>query len=100
MSTKQKYTKGFVTSKNGTTTGYRQMGIGTCLILLHEGAKASQTLMHLVMALSGDFTVYIPDSRGRGLSRPFGDNYGLEMEVNNQRPHPFGKHQNSCFLQF
>ncbi len=81
MSTKQKYTKGSVTSKDGTVIGYRQMGIGPGIILLHGGAKGSQSLMQLGMALSDDFTVYIPDRRGRGLSGPFGDNYGLQREV-------------------
>ncbi len=54
---------------------------GPGILLLHGGAKASQSLMQLGKALSDDFTVYIPDRRGRGLSGPFGDNYGLEREV-------------------
>ena len=81
MSNEQKYTKGFVTSKDGTTIGYRQMGIGPGIILLHGGGKASQTLMQLGTALSDEFTVYIPDRRGRGLSGPFGNNYSLQREV-------------------
>jgi pimeloyl-ACP methyl ester carboxylesterase len=81
MSTKQKYIKGSVTSKDGTVIGYRQIGGGPGIILLHGGAKGSQSLMQLGMELSDDFTVYIPDRRGRGLSGPFGDNYGLQREV-------------------
>lgn len=81
MSNKQTYTKGSVTSKDGTTIGYRHMGSGPGIILLHGGAKASQTLMQLGTALSDEFAVYIPDRRGRGLSGPFGDNYGLQREV-------------------
>jgi pimeloyl-ACP methyl ester carboxylesterase len=81
MSKKQKYTKGSVISKDGTIIGYRQMGNGPSIILLHGGGKSSQTLMQLSMALSDEFTVYIPDRRGRGLSGPFGDNYGLQREV-------------------
>ena len=81
MSNKQKYTKGSVISKDGTIIGYRQMGNGPGIILLHGGGKSSQTLMQLGMDLSDDFTVYIPDRRGRGLSGPFGDNYGLKREV-------------------
>lgn len=81
MSKKHEYTKGFVTSKDGTTIGYRQMGTGPGIILLHGGAKGSQTLMKLGTALSDEFTVYIPDRRGRGLSGPFGDYYGLQREV-------------------
>ena len=81
MSKEQEYTKGFVTSKDGTTIGYRQMGSGPGIILLHGGGKASQTLMQLGTELSDEFTVYIPDRRGRGLSGPFGDKYGLQREV-------------------
>lgn len=72
MSKEQKYTKGFVTSKDGTTIGYRQMGSGPGIILLHGGGKSSQNLTQLGTALSDQFTVYIPDRRGRGLSGPFG----------------------------
>jgi pimeloyl-ACP methyl ester carboxylesterase len=81
MGKKPEYTKGSVISKDGTIIGYRQMGNGPSIILLHGGGKSSQTLMQLSMALSDEFTVYIPDRRGRGLSGPFGDNYGLQREV-------------------
>ncbi|HML04538.1 MAG TPA: alpha/beta hydrolase [Methanobacterium sp.] len=57
------------------------MGSGPGIILLHGGGKASQTLMQLGTTLSDEFTVYIPDRRGRGLSGPFGSNYGLQREV-------------------
>ena len=81
MSKKKEYTTDSVISKDNTTIGYRQMGGGPGIILLHGGAKASQTLMQLGKDLSDEFTVYIPDRRGRGLSGPFGDNYGLQREV-------------------
>jgi pimeloyl-ACP methyl ester carboxylesterase len=81
MSEKQKYIKGSVVSKDGTTIGYRQMGNGPGIFLLHGGISSSQYFMKLGAALSDEFTVYIPDRRGRGMSGPFGDNYGLEREV-------------------
>jgi len=81
MSKEQKYTKGYVTSNDGTIIGYRQMGSGPGLILLHGGISSSQYFMKLGTLLSDEFTVYIPDRRGRGLSGPFGDNYGLQREV-------------------
>jgi pimeloyl-ACP methyl ester carboxylesterase len=81
MSNKQRYTKGFATSKDGTTIGYRQMGSGPGIIVIHGGISSSQYFMKLSAALSDEFTVYIPDRRGRGLSGPFGDNYGLPREV-------------------
>ena len=37
MSKEHKYTKEYVTSKDGTTIGYRQMGSGPGIILLHGG---------------------------------------------------------------
>jgi pimeloyl-ACP methyl ester carboxylesterase len=81
MSKEIEYTKNIVTSKDGTNIGYRQMGNGPDIILLHGGISSSQYFMKLGTALSDEFTVYIPDRRGRGLSGPFGDNYGLQREV-------------------
>lgn len=69
------YTKGSVVSADGTTIGYRQMGSGPAIIVMHGGMQASQYFMKLGAALAGDFTVYIPDRRGRGLSGPHGDNF-------------------------
>ena len=81
MATKKSYITSSVTSKDGTTVGYRQMGSGTGIILMHGGANASQHFMKLGEFLSDSFTVYIPDRRGRGLSGPFGDNYNMEREI-------------------
>ncbi len=69
-----------VISKDGTTIGFRQVGQGTGVILVHGSLMASQDLMKLAGLLSNDFTVYIPDRRGRGLSGPYGDNYSLIKE--------------------
>ena len=81
MSKDLKYTKGFIISEDGTTVGYRQMGSGPGLFLLHGGISSSQYFMKLGAALSDEFTVYIPDRRGRGLSGPFGNNYNTKREV-------------------
>lgn len=74
------YTKGSVTSKDGTIIGYRKMGSGPGIILLHGGVNASQNLMKLGTSLSDEYTVYIPDRRGRGISGPIGDNYTIQKE--------------------
>ena len=74
------YTKGVVTSADGTRIGYRQLGSGPGVVLLHGGVNASQHLMRLGSALAGTLTVYIPDRRGRGLSGPIGADYGLRTE--------------------
>jgi pimeloyl-ACP methyl ester carboxylesterase len=73
--------KGSVSSADGTVIGYRRLGSGPEVILLHGGMQASQHLMGLAGALSGEFTVYVPDRRGRGLSGPHGDDYRLIREV-------------------
>jgi pimeloyl-ACP methyl ester carboxylesterase len=75
------YTDGSVTSHDGTTIGYRQIGIGPGLILLHGGMQAAQSFMKLATALSDTFTVYIPDRRGRGLSGPVRDGVGMNEEL-------------------
>src|SRR5262245_51021683 len=75
------YTKDSVISKDGTTIGYRQMGQGPGLILLHGGMKSSQDFMKLGEALSDTFTIYLPDRRGRGLSGPHGDHFSMMREV-------------------
>jgi len=82
MSNRNKsYTTNSVTSKDGTKIGYRQMGSGPGIILLHGGVNASQHFMKLGAALSDAFTVYIPDRRGRGLSGPYGKDYSIKREV-------------------
>ena len=79
--THESYIKSSLTSKDGTIIGYRQLGSGPGLILVHGGMAASQHFMKLGEELSDDFTVYIPDRRGRGLSGPFGDDYSIQREV-------------------
>jgi len=77
MMEKKPYTTGHVTSADGTRIGYRQMGTGPGVILVHGGIQAAQNFMELGAALATDFTVYIPDRRGRGLSGDFGEHYNL-----------------------
>lgn len=79
-SNKQTYTTDSVTSEDGTVIGYRQMGSGPGIVLLHGGVNASQNLMKMGKLLSDEFTVYIPDRRGRGMSGPFGADYSIEKE--------------------
>ncbi len=76
----QTYITSSVTSKDGTTIGYRQLGHGPGVILVHGAMMASQDFMELAGLLSNEFTVYVPDRRGRGLSGPHGDHYSLAKE--------------------
>ncbi len=75
------YITGAITSKDGTTIAYRQLGNGPGIILVHGALTSSLRLMKLGHALSDTFTVYIPDRRGRGLSGKFGDNYSMQREI-------------------
>jgi pimeloyl-ACP methyl ester carboxylesterase len=61
-------TVGFVVSEDGTRIGYRRMGRGPGLVLVHGGLQSGWSLLELGAALSDVFTVHIPDRRGRGLS--------------------------------
>ena len=64
----KKYITDSVLSKDGTRIYYRQLGAGEGLVLLHGGMMYSQNLMTLAELLADDFTVFIPDRCGRGLS--------------------------------
>jgi pimeloyl-ACP methyl ester carboxylesterase len=53
------------------------LGRGPGVVLVHGGMQAAQNFTKLATVLADTFTVYVPDRRGRGLSGPFGDRYGL-----------------------
>lgn len=80
MNLPENYTTDYVVSKDGTRVGYRQIGAGPGVILVHGGMMTSKNFIRLASFLSAEFTVYIPDRRGRGLSGPFGQNYGIGSE--------------------
>jgi pimeloyl-ACP methyl ester carboxylesterase len=67
VSTKE-YTSSFVTSKDGTKIHYREIGSGKGLVLVHGAMQYSDNFMPLAKLLANDFTVYIPDRSGHGLS--------------------------------
>jgi pimeloyl-ACP methyl ester carboxylesterase len=67
---------GSVTSADGTTVGYRRVGDGPDVVLVHGGGQSSQNLMTLARTLSDRFTVYVPDRRGRGMSGPYRADHG------------------------
>jgi pimeloyl-ACP methyl ester carboxylesterase len=74
-----------VISADGTRIGYRQIGSGPGILVLHGGSRASQHYMALAQALAGSYTVYIPDRRGRGLSGAPGKEYSLDREMEDVR---------------
>ncbi|MDU0199492.1 MULTISPECIES: alpha/beta hydrolase [Paenibacillus] len=75
------HTVGSVISRDGTTIGYRQYGQGPGVVVVHGANLSSQNLTQLAMRLADAFTVYVPDRRGRGLSGPYGEDYGIRKEV-------------------
>jgi len=75
------YTIDTVVSKDGTKIGFRKLGKGPALILVHGGMRSSVDMVPLAAELSDSFTLYIPDRRGRGMSGAFGDNYSLQRDV-------------------
>lgn len=68
-------------SRDGTTIGYRRVGAGPAVILMHGSMESSASHTELAQALAPDFTIYLPDRRGRGLSGPHGADYGVLREV-------------------
>lgn len=75
------YTTHTVTSRDGATIGYRQLGHGPGVILVHGAMESAESHMQLAEALADRFTVYAVDRRGRGVSGPYGANYSIQSEV-------------------
>ena len=63
-------TSGRVTSRDGTPIGYLRTGRGPAVVILHGSMESARSHTLLAQALAGDFTVYLPDRRGRGMSGP------------------------------
>lgn len=78
----QPYTLGAVASADGTRIGYRQIGSGPGLILVQGAMGTAHNYDQLARSLAGDFTVYIPDRRGRGMSpRPYSPDHSIQRDV-------------------
>ncbi|MCP2321496.1 pimeloyl-ACP methyl ester carboxylesterase [Hamadaea flava] len=69
------------TSADGTVIGYRRLGSGPPVLVLHGSMQAAQHMMRLAYALADDFTVDVVDRRGRGDSGPHGNAYQLAREI-------------------
>ena len=75
------FSTGSVISADGTRIGYRQLGQGPGLVLTHGSMQSAASHLGLAAALADVFTIYLPDRRGRGMSGPYGDSYGIHREV-------------------
>jgi pimeloyl-ACP methyl ester carboxylesterase len=74
-----------ITASDGTAIGYRRFGAGKAVIVLHGTMSSSANHTDLAVALAGRYTVIVPDRRGRGMSGPWGADYGLAAEVDDLR---------------
>jgi pimeloyl-ACP methyl ester carboxylesterase len=75
------YEANFVTSKDGTLVGYRQLGHGPGVIMLHGAMESAHSHTRLAEALADAFTVYLPERRGHNLSGLFSQDYSMRKEV-------------------
>ncbi|RDI70688.1 alpha/beta fold hydrolase [Halopelagius longus] len=69
-----------VTSADGTEIAYEREGSGPSLVLLHGGSGTRRAWDRLRPHLADDFTLVVPDRRGRGDSGD-ADEYHLDREV-------------------
>jgi pimeloyl-ACP methyl ester carboxylesterase len=70
-----------VTAQDGTIIGYHQLGSGPGLVLVHGAMESSESHMQLAEALAHQFTVYLPDRRGRGTSGPYNGPHSIQKDV-------------------
>ena len=77
----KRYSTGSVVSKDGTVIGYRQLGHGPAVVVLHGAMESAQSHMQLAEALADSFTIYLPDRRGRGLRGPYRKDHSIETDV-------------------
>jgi pimeloyl-ACP methyl ester carboxylesterase len=74
-------TTGVVASTDGTPIGYLQAGCGPAVVVLHGSNESARSHTQLALALADEFTVYLPDRRGRGLSGPHRPDHSMLTEV-------------------
>jgi pimeloyl-ACP methyl ester carboxylesterase len=57
------------------------MGRGPAVVILHGSMESARSHTLLAEQLADDFTVYLPDRRGRGMSGPYRRDHSLRTEV-------------------
>jgi pimeloyl-ACP methyl ester carboxylesterase len=70
-----------VTSTDGTSIGYRMIGQGPGLVILHGAMESAPSHSELAAEVGDSHTVYLPDRRGRGMSGPHRANHDINTEV-------------------
>jgi pimeloyl-ACP methyl ester carboxylesterase len=74
-------TSGRVTSRDGTPIGYLKTGHGPAIVIMHGSMESARSHTLLAEALADEFTVYLPDRRGRGMSGPHRPGHSMRTEV-------------------
>ncbi len=69
-----------VIAADGTGIAFERHGDGPPLIALHGSGASGESLGPLVAQLAADYSVVVPDRRGRGASGD-GDDYSLDREI-------------------
>jgi pimeloyl-ACP methyl ester carboxylesterase len=69
------------TSADGTSIGYRVIGRGPGLVMLHGAMESASSHSELAAEVSDSHTVYLPDRRGRGMSGPHRAKHDINTEV-------------------
>ncbi len=72
---------GSVVSRDGTSIGYLTVGRGPAVVILHGSMESARSHTLLAEQLADDFTVYLPDRRGRGMSGPYRRDHSIRTEV-------------------
>ena len=75
------YSISSVRSADGTEIGFRYRGDGPAVVLLHGSMESGLNHVALGDVLAAEFTVVLPDRRGRGLSGPYRDGHSIETEA-------------------
>ncbi|MET4783210.1 alpha/beta hydrolase [Glaciihabitans sp. UYNi722] len=70
----------FVTSADGARIGYLSLGSGSSVIVVPGALSTASDYLDFARCLAAEFTVHIIERRGRGVSDPQGDEYGLDKE--------------------
>jgi pimeloyl-ACP methyl ester carboxylesterase len=82
LATDSLVTTNSVISKDGTKIGYQQYGKGPGLVLVQGAMGTTFNYDQLAKALSNDFTVYVPERRGRKLSpKEYTPQHSIDREV-------------------
>jgi pimeloyl-ACP methyl ester carboxylesterase len=79
--TQTTYSEDHAVSQDGTKIGYRQLGTGPGLLIVHGSMSSGYNHLELAEALSDSFTVYLIDRRGRGLSGPYREDHSATTDV-------------------